>query len=164
MQRILLNAVMALRLRCKRLAFLPGEAGRGQGDDMRRVFVERLAGRRLEVRAGESTAIVDRDEDGFRSTELLLGSLGACTIGTMLSAAEEAGIEVGAVRAELSDVTSLATDTVTRARMTLHLDAALTDEQVALLTEAAASCKVHRSLHAGIETALTVRTEDGPAS
>lgn len=124
---------------------------------MRRVVVERLEGRRLEVRAGGSTAIVDRDEEGFRSTELLLGALGSCTIGTLLSAAEEAGIEVGAVRAELSDVTSLATDTVTRARMTLHLDADLSEEQVQLLEEAAATCKVHRSLHAGIETVLTVR-------
>lgn len=123
---------------------------------MRRVIVERIEGRRLEVRAGESTAIVDRDERGFRSTELLLGALGSCTIGTLLSAAEAAGIPVGSVRAELSDVTSLATDTVTRARMTLHLDAALTADQVQLLTEAAATCKVHRSLHAGIETVLTV--------
>lgn len=123
---------------------------------MRRVVVERVRGRRLEIRAGTALAIVDRDGDGFRSTELLLGALGSCTLGTLLSAAEAAGIAVGTVRAELSDVTSLATDTVTRARLTLHLDTALTPEEVSLLTAAAAECKVHRSLHAGIETMLNV--------
>lgn len=126
---------------------------------MRRVVVERIEGRRLEVRAGDAVAVVDREGGGFRSTELLLGALGSCTVGTLLSAAEEAGIALGTVRAELSDVTSLATDTVTRARLTLHLDADLDATVLERLTAAAAECKVHRSLHAGIETVLTVRQD-----
>lgn len=129
---------------------------------MSRVTVTRIAGRRLEVRAGDAVAIIDRSSadggpgDGFRSTDLLLGALGSCTIGTMLSFAEAEGIDVGDVRAELTGVTSLSTDTVTRARLVLHLDAAITDEDRARLIEAAATCKVHRSLHDGIETQLTV--------
>ncbi len=129
---------------------------------MAHVTVERIAGKRLEVRAGRARAIVDRSVeeggagDGFRSVELLLGALGSCTIGTMLTFADEAGIAVGAVRAELKAVTSLSTNTVTRAKLELHVDGELSDEDLTRLGEAAASCKVHRSLHDGVETTFVL--------
>jgi uncharacterized OsmC-like protein len=132
---------------------------------MARVVVQRVAGRRLEVRAGDAVAIIDKSVadggagDGFRSVELLLGALGSCTIGTMLSAAEEAGIELGDVRADLTAITSLTTDTVTRAKLTLTVEGDLTPEETALLEAAAAHCKVHRSLHDGIETQFALRAE-----
>jgi len=129
---------------------------------MSRVTVTRIAGRRLEVRTGDAVAIIDRPVaeggagDGFRSTDLLLGALGSCTIGTMLGFAEAEGIPVEGARAELTAITSMATDTVTRAKLTLHLDGDLSEADLERLTAAAASCKVHRSLHDGVETTLTV--------
>lgn len=129
---------------------------------MSRITVTRLAGRRLEVRAGDAVAIIDRSVseggagDGFRSTDLLLGALGSCTIGTMLAFAEAEGIAVEGVRAELTAITSIATDTVTRAKLTLHLDGDLSAVDLERLNAAAADCKVHRSLHDGVETSLSV--------
>jgi uncharacterized OsmC-like protein len=129
---------------------------------MSRITVTRVAGRRLEVRSGDAVAIIDRPVseggagDGFRSTDLLLGALGSCTIGTMLSFAEAEGIAVEGARAELTAITSITTDTVTRAKLTLHLDGDLSDTDLERLSAAAADCKVHRSLHDGVETTLAV--------
>jgi len=129
---------------------------------MSRVTVTRVAGRRLEVRTGDAVAIIDRPTaeggagDGFRSTDLLLGALGSCTIGTMLSFAEAEGIAVDGARAELTAITSIDTDTVTRAKLTLHLDGDLSEADLERLSKAAAECKIHRSLHSGIETTLSV--------
>jgi uncharacterized OsmC-like protein len=137
---------------------------------MSRVTVERVAGRRLEIRTQEAVAIVDRavedggGGDGFRSVDLLLGALGACTIGTMLGVAEAHGIEVGEVRADLSAVTSLATDRVTRVKLTLHLGSPVGADDLERLRAPAEGCKVHQSLHDGIPTQLTVINPDSVRS
>jgi uncharacterized OsmC-like protein len=134
---------------------------------MARVVVRRESGYRLSVTTGSAEAVVDRSVDqggqgdGFRSVELLLAALGSCTIGTMLTYADENGIEVTDVQAELKAVESLATDTVTKARLTLYIAGPFDEDQRSQLEQAAAACKVHRSLHEGIETQLRVEVPAG---
>ncbi len=124
------------------------------------VIVERISGHRLSLHTDVANAIIDKGVDqggagdGFRSTELLMGALGSCTIGTMLTFADAEGIEVGDVRAEMKAIEKLSTDTVVRIRLELTIGGDLTAEERERLTEAAAGCKVHRSLHDGIEVQL----------
>lgn len=125
------------------------------------VIVERIEGKNLRVTAGNATALVDGTatdgSTGFRSVDLLLASLGSCMVGTMLSAAAEAAIPVTDVRVELRPVVTLTPDErVSRIRMRMTISGSFTDADRAALTAAAESCKVHNSLHHGIQTQLDV--------
>lgn len=133
------------------------------------VVVERQRGHRLEVRTATASAIVDRpaaqagEPGAFRSVELLVAGLGACMIGTMLSSAERDDIPVEDVRLELKPLTTVDGDRVAKVRMTMHVGGDLSDEQLERLHDAAASCKVHNTLHAGVRTMLTVERATSPA-
>lgn len=121
------------------------------------VVIEQLEGRRLRVAAASCETVVDgspESTDGFRSVELLLGSLGSCMVGTMLSAAEAEGVQVSNVRVELRPMVALSPERVSKIRMKMSLEGDLSSEQLAFLKSAAESCKVHNSLHAGVETTL----------
>lgn len=122
------------------------------------VRVVQLRGKRLQVSAGGATAVVDGSPDAaadaFRSTDLLLGALGACSIGTMLTHADRAGYPVRGAEAELKPVLAGAAGRIARIRMTLRFDGELTDEQRAELVDVAGRCKVHDSLERGIEITL----------
>lgn len=125
------------------------------------VVVERIEGKTLRVTAGNATTMIDGagtdGSTGFRSVDLLLASLGSCMVGTMLSAAAEAAIEVTDVRVELRPVVSLTPhERVSRIRMKMTISGSITDEDRVALTAAAESCKVHSSLHHGVQTQLDV--------
>lgn len=118
------------------------------------VIVERIEGKTLRVSAGDATAIVDGGAGGFRSVDLLLGALGACSAGTMLTAAAEASIPVTSVQVELRPVVSLTPERVSRIKVKMTVGGDLSEDDLAALRAAAESCKVHNSLHHGIETQL----------
>lgn len=123
------------------------------------VVVERVEGKVLRVSAGNATTMVDgsgqEGSAGFRSVDLLLASLGSCMVGTMLTAAAEAEIPVTDVRVELRPVVSLSPhERVSRIRMKMTLAGTFAETDLRLLAAAAESCKVHNSLHHGIETQL----------
>lgn len=124
------------------------------------VTVEKLASGDLEITAGKSTITVDRsgnrDVASFHSVDLLLAGLGSCMVGTMLDAAEAAGISVGNVRVELRPIISFAPERVCKVKMKMVVDGDLTEAQVQELKTAAEACKIHNSLHDGVLTELEV--------
>lgn len=124
------------------------------------VIVERIEGKTLRVTAGEATAIVDGGSDGFRSVDLLLGALGACSAGTMLTAAAEASIPVTSVRVELRPVVTMAPERVSRIKVKMTVGGNLSAADLAELRAAAETCKVHNSLHHGIQTQLDLLAEE----
>lgn len=124
------------------------------------VVVERLHDRLLQVRSRNAVTTVDGtgddQSDAFRSVELLLASLGACMVGTMLAAAQEKSIDVADVAVELKPVVTLTPERVSRIRMKMTLSGTFSDGDLDFLKTAAQSCKVHHSLHHGVETQLEV--------
>lgn len=124
------------------------------------VLVQQVQGKKLEVRTEHATTIVDGSHDAsptsFRSVELLLGALGSCMIGTMLTEAEKQGIDVSDVKIELRPVVTLAPERVSRIRMSMSFQGQVDADQIKILTEAAESCKVHNSLHHGVTTSLEI--------
>jgi len=124
------------------------------------VIVERMEGKTLRVTAGDATAIVDGGSDGFRSVDLLLGALGACSAGTMLTAAAEASIPVTSVRVELRPVVSMTPERVSRIKVKMTVGGSLSEADLAALRAAAGTCKVHNSLHHGIHTQLDLLAEE----
>lgn len=130
------------------------------------VVIERLEGKRLRVSSGTAETLVEGSDDAtgaFRSVELLLASLGSCMVGTMLSAATERGLAVEGVRVELKPMVAFGPERVTKIRMKMALEGDLDEEQLAFLREAAESCKVHTSLHSGIQTHLEVEHAGVPS-
>lgn len=127
------------------------------------VVVERVEGKTLRVTAGNSTVIIDGTGQpgsaGFRSVDLLLGSLGSCMVGTMLTVAAQAAIPVTDVRVELRPVVTFApSERVSRIRTKMTLAGDFSESDLQALNAAASSCKVHNSLHHGIETELELAT------
>lgn len=124
------------------------------------VVVETINKGSLEVTAGSAKIIVDRSGDptaiSFHSVDLFLAGLGSCMVGTMLDAAQEAGISVGNVRVELRPIISFQPERVSKVKMKMVVDGNITEEQVAELKLAAESCKVHNSLHDGVLTELDI--------
>ena len=130
------------------------------------VRVSQVAGARFEVRAREVTTIVDRlpeqggPGDGFRPVELLLGSLGACMLGTMLGFAHGAEIPVEHVAIDLDPTVAEHPERVSRIDMTMHITGELSNKQLASLRRVAERCKVTNTLNTGAETVLRI-SHDG---
>ena len=131
------------------------------------VDVERVEGFRIEARARGVSVIVDRlpeqggPGDGFRPVELLLAALGTCMVGTMLSFADNQGIDVRGVRVALEPTIARSPERVERVEMTMELQGELSDRQLASLKRVAEGCKIHNTLHRTTETALAVRVTAG---
>jgi putative redox protein len=134
------------------------------------VVVETIGGgHTLSVSAGKATTTVDRSGNaeavGFHSVDLLLAGLGSCMIGTMLSAAERESIAVTDARVELRPLVALGPERVSRIRMKMSVSGDISDDQLRVLKAAAESCKVHNSLHHGVETELDLIADaKAPAS
>ena len=127
------------------------------------VTVETRGPELLVVQAGNASLTVDRsghgDESTFRSVDLMTAALGTCMVGTMLTFANSAGIPVESVRVELKPIVSLDPERVKRIRAVMTIHGPVSDEQLPQLRQAAESCKVHNSLHRGVETELAMTCE-----
>jgi putative redox protein len=116
------------------------------------VVVRQLQGWRFEVEARGLSLIVDRLEeqggpgDGFRPTELLLGALGACMMGTMLGFAENQSIPVESVEVFLSDEVAEHPKRIGRMRVEMQVGGEISESQAASLRRVAARCKIHSTL------------------
>ena len=116
------------------------------------VAVRQVQGRRFEVEARGLSLVVDRLEeeggpgDGFRPTELLLGALGACMMGTMLGFAENQDIPVESVQVLLSDEVAEHPKRIGRMRVEMQVGGAISESQAASLRRVAARCKIHSTL------------------
>ncbi len=125
-----------------------------------KVSVTQLEGARLSVKAGEGfEVIVDRDaadgsKQGFRPVELLLGALGACTVGTMLTFAEGQHLELRGVSVELEAESASRPERVSEISLTIDLPSYLDAEAAAQLVRVGKHCKIHNTLKR--EPAVTV--------
>lgn len=126
------------------------------------VRVARVRDARFEITARNVSTVVDLPAeqgglDGFRPVELLLGSLGACMLGTMLSFAKNQRIPVEGVSLELEAVVEEHPERVARIEMAMQIEGAVSERQVQSLQRVAQGCKIHNTLHQGAETALSVQ-------
>jgi len=116
------------------------------------VAVRQLQGRRFEVEARGLSLIIDQVEeqggpgDGFRPTELLLGALGACMMGTMLAFAENQAIAVESVQVFLSDEVVEHPERIGRVRVEMQVAGTISERQAASLRRVAERCKIHSTL------------------
>lgn len=131
------------------------------------VTVTDCGGGRFEARSRKAVVYVDLlpeaggAEDGFRSVELLLAGLGACTAGTVRTYAMNhgvagfEGIDVTVRSAEAS-----APERVGRIEVELQLRGALSEEDTARLVQVSNHCKVHNTLiHSPeMQTQVSVRS------
>jgi len=116
------------------------------------VAVRRMQGRRFEVEARGLSLIIDQLEDqggpgdGFRPTELLLGALGACMMGTMLGFAENQDIPVESVEVSLSDEVAEHPKRIGRVHVEMQVGGPISESQAESLRRVAARCKIHSTL------------------
>lgn len=125
-----------------------------------KVVVERVAGRRFAVKArGVETVVDDTVEaggpgDGFRPTELVMGGLGACMLGTMINFARNQGIEIGDVEVYLEDEVAEHPERMGRIAITMIVETDASERQVASLERVASACKIHNTLERSPEIVL----------
>lgn len=128
-----------------------------------KVEIERIRDARLEVTARGLSLTVDRLEkdggpgDGFRATELFLGSLGVCIIGTMLTFAENQGIAIDSVSMTLEDEVARHPERIGKIHMTLEVHGEFDDRQAETMRRIARRCKIHNTLHDTPEVELDFR-------
>ncbi len=108
---------------------------------------------RYEIRARKAVVHVDvlpdagGADDGFRSVELLLAGLGACTAGTLRTYAvnhEVKGFE--GVDVTVRSEEAAAPERVGKIEVTLHLRGDVSDEDAERLLQVSNHCKVHSTL------------------
>lgn len=122
-----------------------------------KVEIEQVAGRRMAVRARGVELIVDDTTeaggpgDGFRPTELLMGALGTCMIGTMINFARNQSISVSNISMTLEDTEAAHPERIGTIRAVMKLETDATDRRRASLERVAGSCKIHNTLESGPE-------------
>jgi putative redox protein len=106
----------------------------------------------MEINARGVTTIIDDliedggPGDGFRPTELLVGALGACTIGTMLTFAKNTGMPVEGVSMVLEAEKAPAPSRVSSITMVMEVAGDLTAKDLERLQRVAKACTVHNTL------------------
>lgn len=86
--------------------------------------------------------------DGFRSAELLLGALGACTAGTMRAFAVKQGIEgFEGIDIIVNGETAKAPERVASLRLEVQIKGDLSEADKERLLRVGSHCKVHNTLH-----------------
>ena len=109
---------------------------------------------RFEVRARDAILAVDLlpEEgggiDGFRSAELLLGALGACTAGTIRAFAVKQGIEgFEGIDIVVDGETAKQPERVATLRLVIDIKGSISDADRDRLLRVGSHCKVHNTLH-----------------
>jgi putative redox protein len=116
------------------------------------VEVEQVAGRRIAIRARGVELIVDDTieaggpGDGFRPSELLMGALGACMIGTMITFARRQDISVSNISMTLEDETIGRPERIGAIRASMRLETDATERRRGSLERVAGACKIHNTL------------------
>ena len=116
------------------------------------VEIEQVEGRRMRIKARGNEVIVDDtiDDggpgDGFRPSELLMGALGTCTIGTMITFARNQGIEVSNITMNVEDESLKHPSRIGTIRMSMSIETDADDRRVKTLERVAGACKIHTTL------------------
>lgn len=133
---------------------------------MMEVTVSDCGDGRFEIRARKAVAYVDLlpdaggGEDGFRSVELLLAGLGACSAGTLRTYARNhgvagfTGVDVTVRSEELS-----APERVGRIELIFNLRGDVSEHDAERLLQVSSHCKVHNTLHHMPEVTARVSAE-----
>lgn len=121
-------------------------------DSASKVAVRWLEGKRIEVSSRGNRLIVDqvyedgREGGGFRPTELLLGALGACTIGTVLTFCGNMDIPVDSFAIDLEGERESAPDRIGEIRISMNLEGDIPTERLETLKRVAHGCRIHHTL------------------
>lgn len=116
------------------------------------VRVEQIEGRRLAIEARGNRMIVDDTleaggpGDGFRPTELLLGALGACMIGTMINFARGQELDVEDIIVELEDEAAERPARIERIRVSMQVRTDADERRQGTLQRVAGGCRIHNTL------------------
>jgi uncharacterized OsmC-like protein len=117
-----------------------------------KVEVEQIDGRRMAIRTRGLEVIVDDTleaggpGDGMRPVELLMGALGSCMIGTMITFARNQGISVSDISMTLEDEVLEHPERIGTIRIAMHLDTDADDRRIRTLERVAGACKIHNTL------------------
>ncbi len=116
------------------------------------VEIEQIDGRRMRIKARGNEIIVDDTieaggpGDGFRPSELLLGALGTCMIGTMITFARNQEITVSDISMTMEDEALGHPDRIGTIRIAMKLDTDAENRRVKTLERVAGACKIHNTL------------------
>lgn len=114
------------------------------------VTITRVSGMRLRVETPSGVFFIDRGDDGseeLRPTDLFLGSLGGCMLGTLLTLASMKGTEVGPLGIDLEPVIAHRPERIESISVTLHVSPDLGDQAAGELFRAAKHCKIHNTIN-----------------
>jgi putative redox protein len=116
------------------------------------VNVRWLEGKRIEVSARGNRIIVDevyadgREEMGFRPTELLLGALAACTMGTVLTFCRNMKIPLESFAIGVEGKRETAPERISEIQVVLRLAGNIPEERLDTLKRVAKGCRIHYSI------------------
>ncbi|MBW4029249.1 MAG: hypothetical protein HIU57_01045 [Acidobacteria bacterium] len=118
------------------------------------VVVKDCGAGRFEVSARDAVVAVDLlpgdggASDGFRSAELLLAALGACTAGTMRNFAVTQGIEgFEGIDIVVNGETAKSPERVAQIDVAIQVRGNMSESDLERLMRVGARCKVHNTLH-----------------
>lgn len=116
------------------------------------VNVRWIEGKRLEVSAGGNSLIVDQIQAdgtgsaGFRPTDLLLGALGACTMGTLLTFCNNMKIPLESFEIDVEGKRDTAPDRVSEIQVSLNVSGDIPADRLETLKRVAGGCRIHYTL------------------
>ncbi len=118
------------------------------------VVVKDCGAGRFEIRTRDAVVAVDLlpsdggASDGFRSAELLLAALGACTAGTMRSFAVNQAIEgFEGIDVVVNGETAKGPERVAQIDVDVQIRGNLSEADLERLMRVGSRCKVHNTLH-----------------
>lgn len=127
-----------------------------------KVSATRVAGRRIRIEARDLSCVVDDlvtdggPGDGFRPSELLLGALGACTIGTLITFAANNGIDLGAMSVDVEAAKVAHPSRLGTITVRLAVEGNVSDRDLERLGRVASRCTIHSTLTRSPEISLDV--------
>ncbi|MBI3127371.1 MAG: OsmC family protein [Candidatus Tectomicrobia bacterium] len=133
-------------------------------DNTLKVQVEWRGGKRIHVEARGNRLVVDEAKeggDGFRPTELLLGALGACTMGTLLNFCKNMDIPVESFTIDLEGKRETAPERVGEIRLSLVLAGQVPEDRLETLRRVAKGCRVHYTMTHPPRIELELRAAEG---
>lgn len=116
------------------------------------VEVRWLDGKRIEVSARGNRLIVDqvyadgRGGMGFRPTELLLGALGACTMGTVLTFCKNMNIPVETFVIDVEGKREASPERISEIKVSLRLGDDIPTPRLETLKRVARGCRIHHTI------------------
>jgi uncharacterized OsmC-like protein len=120
-------------------------------------LVVETRGQTLPVHRGMTA---DEATDGFMASELLLGGLGACMLGTALTFARNTDMPLDELRVVMDADSAANPERLQTIHVTMTATGLLTDRHLASLARVAARCKIHNTLADPPTVELSLKLDD----